>query len=128
MAVEQTDQLANLLSYTVFHIGVYVSLMTALIGAGIFAKLDHCLLRLSVAFFVVAGVCGAAIGSNIPDFATWDEFSKAKLGFWSCKLWSYKTWTTIEHLAFWAGILPLAFTFVFRGPRGFRTKTEPVGP
>ncbi len=118
--MEASVQLSNLLSYTLFHIGVYISLVTALIGAGVFAELNHPVFRFSVFCFLVAGICGAAVRSNIPEYATWVSFSQAKLGFWGCGFFSYSSWTTAEHIAFWLGILPLALLFVARGAAGFK--------
>jgi hypothetical protein len=122
--MNEADQLANLLSYTIFHIGVYISLVAGLIGAGVLKDLDHPVLRFSVACFLIAGICGAAVGSNIPEYDKWSTYAAADLGFWGYGILKYSTWTTIEHLAFWAGILPLGFTFIFRGPAGFRRRAS----
>ena len=113
-------RLENLMTYTVFHLGVYLSLFTALIGAGILASLDHWLLRLSVACFVIAGVAGAVIGSNIPEFTTAEAFFSAKFGPWGLKFMTYNVWATIEHGAFWIGFGLLAIPFLFCGPKAFK--------
>jgi len=114
------SRLANLMTYTVFHLGVYLSLFTALIGAGILASLDHWLLRLAVACFAGAGVAGAVIGSNIPKFVTAENFFKAKIGPWGLRMMTYDAWATIEHGIFWIGFASLAVPFLLCGPSAFR--------
>lgn len=116
----ENKQLDLLLSYTVFHIGVYVSLFTALIGVSVLGGVQSGLLRFSVACFLVAGVCGAVVGSNIPEFKDFAKFSQTKIGPWGCGWFTYWYWTTAEHLAFWAGILPIAGLFILQGPEAFK--------
>jgi len=113
-------RLDNLLTYTVFHIGIYVSLFTALIGAGIFGALDHPLLRFAVACFFVAGLAGAVVGSNIPEHPTYDSYAKTRIGPWGLPLLPYWWWTVIEHGAFWIGVLPLVLGFLWFGPKVFK--------
>lgn len=114
-------RLDHLMTYTTFHIGVYVSLVTALIGAGIFGSLDHPVLRFATGCFLFAGICGGVIGSNIPDHADFNSFAAAHIGFWSFKICSYRVWAALEHLAFWAGILPLTAMFLCQGSDAFKT-------
>jgi hypothetical protein len=115
----EDSRLANLMTYTVFHIGVYVSLFTALIGVGIFGKLDHPILRFAVGCFFVAGVAGAVVGSNIPEHPDFSSFAGTPLGPWGIPLFSYWWWTIIEHGAFWLGILPIVGGFLLWGPKAF---------
>jgi hypothetical protein len=119
--MNQEDQrLDHLLTYTTFHIGVYVSLVAGLISAGVFTQNDHWLLRFGVGCFLVAGLCGGVIGSSIPDFADFAAFSTAPIGFWGLKPWTYYWWAKLEHLAFWAGILPITLAFLCKGPALFK--------
>lgn len=113
------QKLTHLLTYTVFHIGVYISLVTAFIAAGVFTRLKQKILKFSVACFLVAVVCGAVIGSNIPEYANWSEFSSAKIGFWGLEIFTYKVWARLEHASFWVGIVPIALIFILRGSEGF---------
>jgi hypothetical protein len=114
------DRLGHLLTYTVFHIGVYISLFTALIGIGIFKDVDHPLLRISTGCFLMAGICGAIVASHIPSHAEFASYEAARLGPWKLKMLPYSTWAGIEHLAFWLGILPIAVGFLICGSSLFK--------
>ncbi|MEO1005516.1 MAG: hypothetical protein AAFW67_06615 [Cyanobacteria bacterium J06638_38] len=116
----ENAQLDRLLTYTTFHIGVYISLITAIIGAGILGKIDHPLFRLAAICFLISGVCGGVIGSNLPEFADYASFSQAKLGAYGLKLFNYKKWIFIEHTAFWIGVLPIALAYIFLGKEAFK--------
>jgi hypothetical protein len=118
----EDQRLTHLLTYTTFHIGVYVTLAAALIAAGTLTSLEHGLLRFSTFCFLVAGACGGVVGSSIPEFTKFDEFAKRKLGPWNVPIATYSTWVTAEHLAFWIGIGPLVLGYVFCGPDFLRGK------
>lgn len=113
------SQLDRLLTYTTFHIGVYISLITAIIGAGILGKIDHSLFRWAAFCFLISGICGGVIGSNIPEFSSYQSFSQAKLGAYGIKLLNYKKWIFIEHSTFWIGVLPIALVYIFLGKEAF---------
>jgi hypothetical protein len=115
-------QLDRLLTYTTFHLGVYISLITAIIGAGIFGKIDRPLFRFAAFCFLISGVCGGVIGSNIPEFADYQSYSQAKLGAYGLKIFDYKTWIVIEHTAFWLGVVPIALAYIFSGKKSFKFK------
>jgi len=118
-------RLELLLTYTTFHIGVYLSLTTAFMGASILGQLNHPLLRWAVACFLVAGACGGIVAANIGEdanvSATTFFASTHRLNLWGKKWFRLKVLTTIEHFAFWAGILPVAIAFLtgtsFRLPK-----------
>jgi len=116
---DDTDQLANLMSYTVFHIGAYISLGAAVIAGGVIKKLDHGSLRLSLGCMLVAGICGGTIASEIPRFSNWDDFAKARIGPWERPIATYVTWGRIEHIAFWIGVITPAVVYLFRGIQAF---------
>jgi hypothetical protein len=116
----ENKQLDHLMTYTVFHIGVYVSLSGALIGAGIFGTLDHLIIRWAVGCFLAASIFGAAVGSNIPEHKDFASYSSAKIGFWGLRPCTFRVWAFLEHFAFWLGILPIAVGFVVYGPSAFR--------
>jgi hypothetical protein len=113
------DQLANLMSYTVFHIGAYITLAAAVIAGGAI-DLDHLSLRVSVVCMLVAGVCGGTIASKIPDYSDWKTFAADRIGPWGLKLARYPTWATIEHLAFWIGIIVPAMVYLIGGTEAFK--------
>ena len=108
------DQLKHLFEYTKFHIGMYTTLVAAIIG--VFAtdslKADAYgtmipFLEWSIALFLVAGMFGGLVASSIPFYKTFDDFSKAKLLPWVCRSWGIPSTlcATLEHLAFWIGCL-----------------------
>lgn len=104
------EQLQLLFDYTKFHIGIYVALLAAIIG--VLGKQDvrdnfrfmvPWLLTASV-FLLVAGGAGALVGSSIPFFSSFEEFSKAKLGPWKWKFIKGVACTSVEHTAFWLAV------------------------
>jgi hypothetical protein len=118
---EPDKGLELLMTYTVFHIGVYISLIAAFIGAGVFAKLDGALLRIAIAAFTVAGICGAAVASNIPETSLdFQTFWHSSIGPWGQHWMPAYTWATIEHLAFWIGILPIALGYALLGTKALK--------
>lgn len=125
----EDKRLDNLMSYTTFHIGVYVTLTAALIGIGLWErsgthpKLIRWL-RYTVACLVVAGISGGVVGSNIPDFTDYTTFNSSKIGFWGIPMFPAWFWIHLEHLAFWAGLLPIAAMFVRHGPQFFNEQPK----
>ena len=73
MTEQVSDQLKLLSDYTLFHIGLYASLISGLTalahfkGASFERKLFRVLL-VTVACFLVAGAAGGVIASNIPNY------------------------------------------------------------
>jgi hypothetical protein len=105
------DQLKQLMDYTKFHIGMYTTLCTVLIAI---LGLDmvkpsavdlHPYLFGTLLCFAVAGMFGGLVGSSLPYFKTFEEFSQAKLGPWKLKLIPALVCTHLEHTAFWLGII-----------------------
>jgi hypothetical protein len=107
-------RLRMLFDYTIFHIGLYSTLVTALFTVMTFGK-EHrhikarlAFLRVTVVSFLVAGAAGGAIASNIPQFKTYDCYSSARLTvFWFSAHFSFLT--HLEHGAFWVGIIVAAW-------------------
>lgn len=120
---DEGEQRSLLMTYTVFHIGVYISLIAAILASQHFepALATNWLVKMSLAAFMIAGICGAAVGSNLAEFATWDEYSKSEIGFWSVKTNTYDEWALIEHAAFWFGIGIPFVVFLVCGPAFFTT-------
>ncbi|HSU81219.1 MAG TPA: hypothetical protein VLR69_02315 [Thermoanaerobaculia bacterium] len=125
-------QLDRQQAYQHFHIGIYLSLATAIMGASFFsgdkvAGLVWWLrlpLFLSVLLLLFAGACGGMVASQIPSAASYGDFLKDGYGFalpgkdpqgrWPNL--DAKTWEGWEHLFFWLamGMLVL-FIAVFLG-------------
>jgi hypothetical protein len=114
-------RLSNLMTYTTFHIGVYISLITAFIGANILgAHINEYLLRFSSLCVFLAGVFGGFIGSNIPRFQCYDDLARGQLEAFGRPGPTLERAIHLEHLFFWVGVLPLAFTFIFGGANALK--------
>lgn len=104
--MEAADNRELLMTYTVFHIGTYITLAAAILAAQSFGKaLSHPVLRVSLVLFVAAGICGAVVASNLPEFDSWPAYEAAVIGPWGWKLANYKRWAFWEHIFFWAGVI-----------------------
>jgi hypothetical protein len=104
--METSDNRDLLMTYTVFHIGVYITLAAAILAAQeLRSTLNHPVMRFSMMGFVIAGICGAVIASNLPESADWKDFVSKRIGPWGLRLAKYGLWATVEHLAFWLGVL-----------------------
>lgn len=124
MATEAHKEALDLLmTYTTFHIGVYLTLATAVIGADAF-KISHWSLRfVTFPCFVLAGLAGGIIASNLAEFGLYpqtQEFREIPLGFWCFQIAPYRVWATIEHTTFWVGVLIPAGLFMWRGAKAFK--------
>ena len=120
----EDKRLELLLNYTIFHIGVYLSLTTALMGARVLGRVNHWTIRWAIFWFLVAGACGGLVAANIAEESPpADDFlhDKYRLWFWCFRVTPLRWVTTIEHLAFWVAILPIAYAFVrhadFKAPK-----------
>ena len=113
------QRLSNLLTYTTFHIGVYITLITALIGSSVFTKnsgINICLLQYASACILFAGMFGGIIGSNIPNYKTYNDMQNAKLKIYGfIPMPSLKWCIHLEHFFFWLGTLPIIVLFIFGG-------------
>lgn len=115
-------KLNRLLTYTTFHIGVYISLVTAIIGAGIYgAGVEEALLRYCAACILLAGFFGGTIGSNIPDADSYEDLGKDKLKvvFNIISVAKLERCINLEHFFFWMGVLPPALMFITNGSLEF---------
>ena len=95
------------MTYTVFHIGTYITLAAAILAAqnlGV-GSLMHPVMRFSMAAFIIAGICGAVVASNLPESESWEQFALRPIGPWGLRIAGYHFWATIEHAVFWIGVL-----------------------
>ena len=121
--VELEDhRLELLMSYTVFHIGLYMSLVAALIAA--FEINENVfplwVIKTSVSCFLIAGACGGVIAVNIAEYdvslhSISDFYGDHRLNVlgWSPCFLKYKMLEHLEHAVFWIGTLLLAGRFLF---------------
>ncbi len=99
------DQLKLLFEYTKFHIGLYFTLITLLIGLRRFGGVElFPYLEIAIACFLVSGAAAGIILRHIPHFPDLNQFTNAKIGFWWWRLCKYNVWAAIEHFAFWLGV------------------------
>jgi hypothetical protein len=112
-------QLKMLFDYTLFHIGLYTTLVTVLFGLLTFGHEHKRVtpsvgpLKWTVVFFLCAGLAGGAIGSNIPHYRDFASYSNATLyAFGFIPLGPYSWLEHVEHIAFWLGILFATVAFL----------------
>ena len=109
------DQLKQMFDYTKFHIGMYTTLIAAIIGVFSNEVLEKNYsemmpyVKVSIVCFCIAGMAGGLIASSIPFYRRFDDFKCARLGPWSIKVVPAIACTHIEHTAFWAGCLAAVF-------------------
>jgi hypothetical protein len=105
MSEPGADQLQLLMDYTLFHLGVYATLVAAtLAAADHFHKVLSVPLRVAILCFVVAGLSGGVIAASIPESNSWIDFNGRRLGPWGLPLMPYIGWARLEHTSFWLGI------------------------
>ena len=115
--IKMDEQLKHLFEYTKFHVGMYTTLIAAIVAlfAGDVMKNSAYItmipfLGVSVVFFLFAGMCGGLVASSIPFFTSFQEFKAAKLLPWSTRTDLQKGIPSMrcahwEHFFFWCGCL-----------------------
>lgn len=106
------EKVKTLFDYTKFHIGLYTTLGTLIVGVinielPVEAHLSFCpgLLWAAVLFIVIAGLAGGIVASTLPEQRSLPVFFERRIGFWFWdEVWSGRTWTRIEHTAFWLAL------------------------
>jgi hypothetical protein len=128
------ERLKQLMEYTKFHIGMYATLCTLLIGILGLKMFEtevartRCILIVVLICFVLAGMFGGLVGSSIPFYTSFDSFMEAPAipalleGRWATcervpevlkfKWLTGKCCTHLEHYFFWAGIVGALVTVV----------------
>jgi hypothetical protein len=110
MLVVEDHRLELLMTYTTFHIGLYMSLVGALIAAEKFEIFSSGAVRFSIICFLIAGACGGLIAVNVAEFDLAhhhisDFYHGYKLHFWCFETLPYAVFAFVEHFVFWMGIL-----------------------
>lgn len=120
METEAPAQIKLLFEYTKFHIGLYATLIAALMGLMKVGtqKVPASLipyLKFTLGCFVIAGAAGGVIASTISvDYA--QLVRNDAIGPFGIQVLGYRWWAHIEHFAFWIGILVSVVGFL-RGSR-----------
>lgn len=109
----ENSQLQNLMNYTIFHIGLYITLLGIIIGVPALSNDIH-FIKIPFICFLIAGACGGVIASNIPEHKNFSSFSQERIGVLGLKIFKYKTWAALEHLSFWIATLWIAIQFVIK--------------
>src|ERR1700730_14156901 len=112
------EKVKLLFDYTKYHIGIYTTLGTILVAAlglhdNIILKFCGPLLWVSIGFIAVAGLAGGIIASTLPESNRLDDFFTQPTGFWGVHFLTGRTWTRIEHTAFWIGLIAGLISFAF---------------
>jgi uncharacterized protein (TIGR02246 family) len=110
------EKLKNLGDYTKFHLGLYITLLAAIIafltselGPPIGSPVSLPFLA-TVFLLALAGAFGGMVGSHIPNHHSLTVFEETRLS--KCLLGvdigaEGRTWITLEHTAFWIGMLAM---------------------
>ena len=124
-AQAQLKSLELLFEYTIFHIGVYLTLTASYIAIAtveinnkVLFKLHPIGLWFAVAAFMVAGLAGGVIASSITQCqcTSSQEFLGQAIGIWDWERLHFaaRKWTYIEHTAFWLGLISAVISFAAR--------------
>jgi hypothetical protein len=115
-------------SYHRFHLGVYITLCTAITGASAVVAKQMIsipggpgMLLLILFFLILSAGCGGMVAAKIPEAKDYDLFLRERIGFsfpLSAKIYlaaKPKTWEAFEHLFFWIAVLiyPAILIFIY---------------
>jgi hypothetical protein len=93
------ERLNLLYDYTKFHIGLYTTLVAALVAAReTIIPRAPAYLRWTLLFFLLAGAAGGVVASNVPDFSTYSDFLNTRIGPFGWKPMCGLYWIHLEHL------------------------------
>lgn len=111
-------RLERLFDYTKFHIGLYMTVGTGLVGLIAAAGDEKSPFRHAIAhpwFLVIAallmalaGLAGGIIASSTTQCESFQDFWTRQQGPWGFEWMAGKYWTWVEHTAFWASLALIA--------------------
>jgi hypothetical protein len=130
-----------LYDYTKFHIGLYLSITSAFVAVASVKRgetfafdLGRGYVWLAVVAFMVAGFAGGVIASSITQClgleqstilqrcSSAQDFLAMRLGPMEVAWFYGRTWTQIEHVAFWIGLVLAAVSFLTGQPAATAVK------
>lgn len=96
--------------YTKFHIGVYISLASAVVAVLGLKKtyqfeVEASLMIIGVINIMIAGLAGGTIVSRLTQVLSYDEFWTMKTGPGRAAWLTGEEWTYLEHASFWIGLV-----------------------
>jgi uncharacterized membrane protein len=118
MEVKQSpEQLKLLMDYTIFHIGLYLTVMGVVLA---YVKTSYFKFERSEKIWVVAvtvclaaaGLSGGVIAGNIPYSPDFQTFSQKWIGPYTYQTMPFEWWAGIEHTAFWVAVVLIVFGFL----------------
>jgi hypothetical protein len=121
-------RLERLYDYTKWHLGIYLSVASALTAAtGLLAEKSKTenmaiyvekpiLLLLAVAFMFSAGACGGIVASSCTECITYDELWNQKHGPFGLRIVKGRHWAALEHLFFWLSVACAVFAVLLSSP------------
>jgi hypothetical protein len=153
-SAEASKQLDLLMTYTVFHLGLYSTIFALTVAYYEKHKSKRwyttALLILVGVILAGAGAAGGTIAGNIPEKKTWEDFTNAELGPSVLTLANfpglkYECLARIEHGLFWLALVFIGIFIIFvshipapaesptalagaQGPMGPQGPTGPMGP
>ena len=115
IATMELEQLKLLMNYTIFHIGIYMTLgglMVSLLAKKTTKPSMRRWIVRSLILFAVAGICGGIVAANIPYHQSFVKFEQAWIGPWGAsQIFPSRWWMRVEHWAFWLGLAAFLIGF-----------------
>ena len=107
------EKIKMIYDYAKFHLGLYTGVVAVSIGIGEIGGAEFIanifllklLAILGVACVVLAGVCGAMVAVNTPEYLDlkFDDFKRRRLTAWIISM-RVEQWLFWEHRFFWVGL------------------------
>lgn len=102
------DAIRTPFDYTVFHIGIYISLGAAIIAANVLWERSDGQLKAVLVLLTLAGMCGGSIASNLPETKASDIHTlldqHPRIIYDLVPLPRYRDLVFLEHLFFWGAV------------------------
>ena len=116
-------RLTMLMDYTKFHIGLYATLITALLAVANLGGESYVTpelrqwLHLPICLVLLAGMCGGIIAANLPEQKSFDLFWNGSTGPWGMEFMPTRCVARAEHFFFWTAVVSgILVTMWFGGP------------
>ena|ERR1041385_816294 len=123
---DNVEQVKLLFDYTKFHITVYSTLATLLVGISASSLAGHLALHkqwLLAAFtaIVAAGLAAGVVAATMPSCTAILDFWNLRTGPYDVRILTIRSWTYVEHTSFWIAVACVILAFL-------TGKTAPQSP